>query len=533
MSSGGKRLNIALKERPVSADINRLQTLAAFGVAEILHSLLEGRATASTSGGGEDVSAPTMATRSTILSGLRCDPQAGVTDLLITPGVLIAGSIDASPDADDSDWKWVVDPGVTALGSLNLTPNGGGAVRIDIVECTLNDTLLESANREVWDEAAGQFAAPGPVQKVRARQLTYRIREGVVGAGFPGVVAGWLPLMVASVPAGALIWNTCTLWDVRPLAADLLTATGVSQGSERSIIRQEATSEPLPVPPVAPLTNLYLRGNVEARLGRYIAGGVLDDQTNGFIDVIDTANHDAAATPFVANRPWHLWAAFPFALPRWCRYTPALAPGSFRGIPLVSRKGPTSVLGAPFGLLTPPAALGLGGAGATSNVVMLCAGLVGAAANQIWGVEVLSGDAMTRHFSYGALTTIAPTSNTADTATFNLIDGTDVPASAKAVLLRITGSVTLMVNAGTTRRQIDQRDILDGFNLFYMDAGSIPHAAGDPSAMAEVFVVRLPYQSSRSSLGLKTREFTWSHYYTVQTGGTMASEAVAILGWEL
>lgn len=534
MSSGGKRINITLKERPTSGDVNRLQTLAAAGVAEVLHSIYEGRPTIETGAGGiESTAATSMALRSTVLSGLRCDPQAGVTDLLISPGVLVARSPDVVPDADDSDFKWIVDPGVVALGSLNLTPNGAGAPRIDVVECSVNDTLEESANREVWDEATGQFLAPAPVQKVRSRLLTYRIREGVAGAGYPGTVAGWLPLMVSSAPAGALVWDDCVLWDVRPLAADLHSATGLSRDGRRVITYQEATCEPAPLPPAVPLANLYLRGRVEATLGRYLVGGNLDDQLGGgYLDLLDTANHDATAAPFVANQPWHLWAAFPYSLPRWCRYDTSLVPGTLRGIPLVSRTGPSSELGIPSATLLPPAALGLGAGAATTNATMLCAGLVGTAANAVWGIEVHGED--TRHFVYGAYGAVAPTGAPTDNdATWVLVDGTHVPANARGVYVIFVATIAAMANAGTTLRDITLRDFADGYDMLQLSLGRTPHAAGDPAATVETFEVFLPFQSSFLSYGLKSRKVKWTHNYNVNTAGTAAGEGLYIVGWRL
>ena len=537
MASGGRRIKTNLRERPVSGDLNRQIAFASGDLAEVLRYLLDARVVIDAGGGVEDASqstTPTLPGRALILAGLRCDPQAGLTDLLVTPGVALLGAVDASPDADDSPFKFVVDPGVQALGSLNLTPNASGSARVDVVECQPVDQLLTSEVRDVFDLPTGVFPPGGTlVEKVLARRLSYRIRVGTPAAGFPGTAAGWLPLMVVCAPNGAVVWDDCVLWDVRPLRADLVHPAAGQRAGKRAVGAHWVTTEIVPSPPSVPATSVLLRGRVETHGSlRFVAGGDLDDQVGGSIDLLDAACQDATATPFVADRPWHLWVAFPFSLPRWCRYDASLVPGTLRGIPLVSRTGPASELGTPSATVLPPAALGLGAGAATTDAALLVAGQTGAATNRVWAVEA-NGPA-TIHVVYGAGTNVAPSATTADTATWTLTDGTHVPANARAVHCVFSGSVTGMTVAGTTLRRITLRDLGDVYNLWNYDAGSVPHAAADPAAFTEVFgPVRVPVQASPDNLGLHARKVKWTHNYSAQTGGALGSPLLTIVGWEL
>ncbi len=219
MSNGGKRIELTTLERASSGDMLRMQAFAAANAGQVLRALFNNRRwTYAYPGLHVPISTLNTPLSAQVLGGLmvRCDLPAS---LLVDPGVAVMLVPGGTPD--DSPMMIVDDPGVTSTGVLAFTPNGGAGTRLDYVECQPVDTVLESTTRDIFDVPTQTFI-PTAVNKVRAQRLTYRIRTGVAGAGSPGPVAGWLPLAVVAVQVGATGFTQCDVWDVRPLADDLV-----------------------------------------------------------------------------------------------------------------------------------------------------------------------------------------------------------------------------------------------------------------------------------------------------------------------
>lgn len=444
--SGYQRLIWNFRERVVSDDFNRALQFLARQDAELLRRLHAASASEDEAGGKTTVAdAVANPARGVVFEGLRARPEIGTTNLFVEPGIALLVSPHADPHPADSPARVVIDPGVQAAGALVLTAGGGGT-RIDVVECQVADTVTEADNRDIFDPSTGLFA-PALVNKVARGSLAYRIRLGVPGAGFPGTASGWLPLAVCSVPAAAVTWDDVTVWDVRPLLSDLarpphLLATTNPIAGQRHVSAVEPTTAP---------GEWRARGLVELELAGWRIGGNLASSTSGVsylrLDALDPAvTVQEPGFAAVADRPWFLYLAQPFGLPRWAKYTPTSVggerrPGSLRGIPVFSQRAPLglSPLLNPASPLPLPTNTGLGGT--TTNAVVALAGMFDGA----FFAPATNGDQTNISLATGH----APTAGAGTVSpVFTLTGGMNFPACVSAIKLQFEMTITLA--AGTT-----------------------------------------------------------------------------------
>src|ERR1700729_3903361 len=214
MASGDKEMVINSLARAVSTDQTRMQKFANADRAELFRFLLD------ISMGSDDLDANGVLTQYTtqnnplnaeiIGNGLTVKPVVGALDLLVDPGLLYLLNPDAAPD--DSNYKYVNDAGIGTTGLLAMTANSSGQTRIDVIECqNLVNATAETDNRDIFNPSTGAFNAT-TVSKAVKGYLTYRVRAGTPGSGFPGTAAGWLPLAVASVPTATTTNDTICFW---------------------------------------------------------------------------------------------------------------------------------------------------------------------------------------------------------------------------------------------------------------------------------------------------------------------------------
>lgn len=361
MPSGLKTSIINTQERAISTDINRLQAFAGAGLGELLRYLLN-------VGGNDDLDAGAIAIEQNTLTaplsaqienGLLVRPQNGNLSLFVDPGVITAVAPDTDPDS--SVFKIVVDKGIQSFGVLPMLAGAVGGTRIDIIEIQVGSTVTEFDSRDEFNPSTGLFT-PVNVPKARQGNVTgtgnIRVRAGTPGGAFPGLVTGWLPLAVASIPTAATSCDQMTFWDVRPLTND--RAFGVSAlTTDRPILNRGAIN-------AIALTNV--KGWVSATLNSRRVGGRLHRGSagvDGALDLTAAENRESSFTATVGI--WSLYLCTPFGLPRWSRYTDAVAgvrvPRSPRGIPIMSMV-PVDPDGRPTAAISLPPALGLGASAA-------------------------------------------------------------------------------------------------------------------------------------------------------------------------
>lgn len=363
MSSGHKRLFQNTRERVISPDFNRAQAFQAKRLAEMLKGFGLNQSTIYESAYGVAyLTENTIATPGTctVIDGCMVYAPIAATELGVTKGSAIFHDPDGLtgstvPDAanpDDSAGKLVFDESgvLPGSGTLSLTANGGGGVRVDIIEMQRNpDVVLESDNRDIFDQASGLFT-PAAVSKVISDGITYRIRIGAPGAGLPTMAQGWVPIAVAAVPVGATSWDDCELYDVRPLLRDRCpfpTFALSTAPKRRAHFFTDFTTNN---------AERRLYGVIERDGGwGYKVGGQITSFVGGvlttYFDMADTNNHEPGIAP-AANKMAYLYALFPGGLPRWVRYGKTSfapiggrVPQAQRGILCISTKGPLDVGG--------------------------------------------------------------------------------------------------------------------------------------------------------------------------------------------
>jgi hypothetical protein len=437
--NGGKILTINGLERAVSTDINRLQLFAGKDRDEVLRNLMnvnmgsdDGQAS-SLNGQNATSTSPASAE---VLNGLVVRPIAATLTCSIDRGALAVIAPDSDPDA--SNYKLVIDSvGVVSGSALVIAPNASGLIRVDVVECTYSVNVnAETDNRDIFNPATGAFAAV-TVSKATQGILTYRIRSGTAGAGFPGTQTGYLPLCVVSVPSGAATVNDCTWWDVRPLVEDRVFAP-----SNLVSFLPRTRRNLLYIDTATTVGKALLSGSIETSAsdpafltstglaGLYRLGGLY---TATPIDLNLAVNQSGA----LSNGPAYVYIAEPFGLPRWSRYqlqSGALQP-QCRGIAVVSSTAPGPFYG-PSAALALPAATGLGGT--TSKAVCV---LVSSSATSL--IAAASSDGVTQRCAVQPFAAAAGTVSGSNIS-WTMTPGTTHPATATAlyVLIQVEYSVT-------------------------------------------------------------------------------------------
>lgn len=467
MATGSnKRLVWNTKELVTSTDLMRAQSFSAYDIDELLRYWLnvQGDVGAQT----EYKTALASPPPSEVLNGLLPLPQLGGKNLFISPGVALMADPDVSPNTDDSPYKLIVDPGVpTASPTLQLTTNGGGSPRIDIIECSRLDTALETANVNIYNVSTGNFS-PASLTKSAEGRMVYRIRTGVIGGGLPVAAAGWLPLAVVSVPAGGVNWDDCAVWDVRPLVTDRVLPSKRTSGFRDHYRQLDYKIDRFHASP-----KVQLFGQAELELFGYRLGGTLrpgspgaleEDATVGpptlaYIDLADNKNY---ASDFAAAVHTMGWAYIgiplgtdgnPFGA-RWVKYTKgttAMVPREPRGIfcvsptPPVVGGGSNPLYGPGTQLVKVPTATGL----ETGSLQMAAVCIAGLWQNS--GPEFVGGFATNRvqHIAYetaaivgdfpgGTVLTALPSN-----APIISFSGAVMPSGARSLRVRIAATVAV------------------------------------------------------------------------------------------
>lgn len=368
MADGFRRLRINTQERAMSPDINRLQSFMHQETAELFRYMLNMSSTTEDDQLGVVSEPSTIETplRAEIINGGMVKPQIGSMNLLVDPMILFAMAPDAAPD--ESNYKYLRDPGVAIAGALTMTANASGSTRVDVIECAIDPVdAVVTDSRDIFNPSTGLFAAATVTKELRG-VLQYRVRLGTPGAGMPALAAGWLPLAVASVPTGTTTTDTITFWDVRPLISDRQHQPFASGTDLARPVETHAFLDYV----AGPVSTLI--GHTAAFSGGRKVGGRLRRGTPGTdadsIILTDAANIDPnyvlAAQQFV-----HLYLLTPFGLPRWARYTDfgsgARKPRSPRGIPVLSLVAPLQT-GAPSSAVSLPTSCGFVSQNTTSGV---------------------------------------------------------------------------------------------------------------------------------------------------------------------
>jgi hypothetical protein len=526
MASGNQHEIINTRERVLSDDINRLQAFLGKHVAEMFRWMVS--ATMGEGGAGAVGSATTSPLSAVIFNGLWARPEIGTVNLFVEPGAIGMVNPDLSPSADDSAFKVFADAGVQVAGALTLTA-GSGSTRIDVIECSRVDEVIEADNRDVFNIGTGLFT-PTLVDKVARSRLSYRIRVGTPGGGFPGAASGWLPLAVASVPSTATTWDNCIVWDVRPLMMDLVRSPA-------------QVSQVFPAHPKGYGTAFdssgaglwRLRGVFEAEFGSRRVGGEIASALSGLASGLFLAGTDVKESGFSVtnNLPWYVYAMFPHGLPRWARYSPSSSgqrvPLPFRGIPMLSQKPPANgQLQALNVAAALPADLGFTGTHTAGTPIATGAfdGSGNFIASAIAGGWTLLG---------GVPTAISPATGAGtNDLVYELADNTHLPVGCSMVRVRFTNLLTgTPVETGYKfTRTVRALDGASGITYEHVHRDNQTTAGG---SITDIFELDIPLHAlTNMPAGTPvTRRIGITYAILGGVSLTYSGQSAAVVGWRL
>lgn len=318
MSNGTKRLIFNTRERAISTDYNRLQGMIAQARAAAMARLFNDEYHVEWPGyAGQAVVGGQSPMIADVFGGLFVkvdDPS----NLVVDPGVVGVVDPDASPEIDDYPYNVIYDPGMSAAGVLPWQSNTSGSIRIDVIVADVVDTVIETANRDIFDPGTGLFTT-STVNKVAAKRLQYSILRGTPGNGMPALT-NRIVLAVASVPNGSTSWADCTFWDVRPLVSGRICHYK-RVNDQRRHYEFDFTC-----------TGNIMNGYAWTEYDGYLVGGRL---MTGTVDLGDaqfdtgqpanSSTNDTFTIADVGANP--VFLLFPSGLPRWARYSSGSAPG--------------------------------------------------------------------------------------------------------------------------------------------------------------------------------------------------------------
>lgn len=531
MGSGNKRLQMNTRERALSSDINRLQAFHDSDFSQVFWEMFGRHQDDDDNSPGTetDPGAAASPPYAGILNGLRAYPVNGTVNMMVTPGTMLVEN--PATGVDDNPFKFIRDPGVVAAGALTMTA-GGADVRIDVLEVAPVDAVVETDNRDIYNNGNGTFA-PAVVTKVTAGRLQYRIRLGVEGGGLPANAAGWVPIAVFKVPANAATWDDCDIWDVRPLVSEKWNApfdtrTSVTNVEVMKLVADETDA--------APGRKLRLYGSwkgvwrgqrIDGNTGNYPSGAT-------YIDINDTTTNLSSNWALPAtNELWYLYLAFPGGLPGWRKYSPApdspRKPLGQRGIPVLSNIASLAVTREPSAPVGLPTSCGIGGT--TSDAVCLCAGIV-AGGNELLGFtqvgKVLHHSSLTPAVNADVSDPLG-----SNKSSYNFMTGVmGVPQGAASMLLQfelaLTGAGAATENVSALLKpKVKVRASNPVNNDVQVLVSNVPsYVANGGNSASWKFVVELPIP-----FDLGTIDVEWNVTSAYSTFTTVTQDKMTFLGY--
>ena len=532
MASGNKRIVVPSSQRVYSSDINRLQDVISADVVELLNYLMLASTNDDDDSGGRAAFQTTTINPlfGVIVNGLTFQPGIGSANANVSQGLLVCVDPDGSPSPDDSPVKYVRVPD---SGILTLTPNSSGSQRIDVVEVQRANTVTETQTVDIFNTTTGLFS-PQSVTKAVQSTLNYRIRLGANGGGFPGTNTGWMPVAVCSVPDGSSIWDTVSVWDVRPLVNDrvrpILNASTSLPGVMRSPFYLSTAN-------TTGGTKLIMQGYLESQIGNSRVGGAFLD--NGTADQINLQANTflEPGTTFSTNQAFAVYLALPFGLPRWVAYTPSVTgqrrPRGPRGLPILSTKLPQTPAGRPSVALTLPSGAGLSGPPLlASQTVCVAFGFCTSIAG--YPDNVVSDGRMQFCGSLGPAV-LASNTSAGSVVNFSLTPGTDFPGNARRLRLKFTSQATW--SNGYVAFSINTFDDQGGGGFQSTFYQTIASQNQDPSGGNTYTVTaEVPVQATFPSDLAPTPHKVALKYEGSVTGlsiGAANTHSVQVVGWDL
>lgn len=301
------RVQINVRERPYSTDINALQAMQTRMMADLLQ-FLGAEVLAPLEDGSNAKTRPRNWT-----SGLSVVPAGGGTTVRVNPGMLGQYSVFHPNIATALETNM-------RLGFLRApieVAHPGGANNLILVEARVTDVTTVTDNRDVMNAVGGNFV-PTLLDKQIERHIEIQF---VAGGGLFPVFSGdgWVPLRIIETDAGGL-WNGPNLIPDVDLRPDLRWSLGSGTPTHPDALATEPgsgdiTDYTLGVPVVSPASDgLNLHTNIHGSIdGQRVwakgsvpdLGGLLASPVDGYARTANTYEH-LYLVPFISGgqRVW-------------------------------------------------------------------------------------------------------------------------------------------------------------------------------------------------------------------------------------
>ena len=202
--SGNDSIVINVRERPLSSDINNLQSLAARTLMNLMRGL----------GGAKFLGVPGLELPvNSYPAGLIPGIAPSGVDIQIGPGILLQDSttLAPAPTALDSTTRYGANPAPVVV----LMPSPG-VETFYLIEAQVTPVTVSTASRDILDPVSGNFV-PTLVTKEVDYQVQFQLLTG--GADAPVPTGGeWVPLCIVRRPAGGGAIVASDIIDVRKLS---------------------------------------------------------------------------------------------------------------------------------------------------------------------------------------------------------------------------------------------------------------------------------------------------------------------------
>lgn len=281
---------INTRERPLSSDINDLQSLIGRDFLDTLRWLLSQPAFPAVGVSETEVS------QNMILGGLAVVPDGN--NVAVSPGALVqySSTLAPTPGSLDSDYRLGVNRSATTV-----TMASPGATTWYLVEAQMVEITTVSASRDVLDTGTGTFI-PTLVPKQMERQLDFQVLTGTTTNAPTPTGGDWVPLAIVRRPGGGGAVAVTDIYDVRKLAADLLKYQSSMLYEDRTLLASRYSTSG--ITGVAS-ENIIVR-NFAARA---IDAGLEMHLTANYVSAfsIVSATYLEPGTVFAANRWYYLY----------------------------------------------------------------------------------------------------------------------------------------------------------------------------------------------------------------------------------
>lgn len=196
------RINIAVRERPLSTDINNLQAIIDRTVMNLMRYGL----------GFHGVGVQTDYPLNHVVGGLLASPSG--SDISISPGVLVQDSAVLPPTPGTYDSTYRIG---TLFAAETIVMPSPGVETYYLIEAQMLDAVSSSVSRDVLNPGTGVFV-PTSIPKVYTSGVTFQLLTGGANAPLPSG-GDWIPIAIIRRPGGGgPVVAATDIIDARPIA---------------------------------------------------------------------------------------------------------------------------------------------------------------------------------------------------------------------------------------------------------------------------------------------------------------------------